>query len=415
MPSDNSVFRKVALDRLSSPDQLDRLMEVTSSKGWLALGAAGGVLLVALLWSILGSIPTRIAGQGILIKGGTVLDVVAAGGGVVTQLLCKAGSEISTNDLIAVISQPELELKIHNTQLLLDDLVAQDRRLREQERDSLGIDRSSLEQEHTNLLFSITNYHRQSEALAKKLSNQQQALAKGLIIESDLLATQIEIFRTRQQEAAAEQRLLQIQALRIDRPMQVQQSQSARQQHIAETSRSLELLRKQLELNSLVRSPYSGTVLEIVVDRGNFIGPGTRLLSLETHDQLRAVVFAAAGDGKRIKHQMEAQISPATVKTEEYGFIRGTVTFVSSFPSTPERMMRVLRNQELVRQLSGAGAPIEVLVNLDRRSNGSYNWSSAARDPVEITSGTLCSGSIIVKRSRPISLVLPLLRETSGL
>ena len=33
------IFRKVALERLSSPEQLDQLLQVTDPKGWMALGA----------------------------------------------------------------------------------------------------------------------------------------------------------------------------------------------------------------------------------------------------------------------------------------------------------------------------------------------------------------------------------------
>ena len=40
MPADIRIFRKVALDRLSSPDQIDKLLNVTSSRAWLALVAA---------------------------------------------------------------------------------------------------------------------------------------------------------------------------------------------------------------------------------------------------------------------------------------------------------------------------------------------------------------------------------------
>ena len=32
-----SLFREEAMDKMSSPDELDRLMRVTDPKGWLAL------------------------------------------------------------------------------------------------------------------------------------------------------------------------------------------------------------------------------------------------------------------------------------------------------------------------------------------------------------------------------------------
>ena len=42
------MFRKVALDRLSSPEELDQLLRVTTSRSWLALLGLGGLLAVAL-------------------------------------------------------------------------------------------------------------------------------------------------------------------------------------------------------------------------------------------------------------------------------------------------------------------------------------------------------------------------------
>ena len=35
------LFRKVSLDRLSSPEQLDQLLRVTDPKSWLGLFAVG--------------------------------------------------------------------------------------------------------------------------------------------------------------------------------------------------------------------------------------------------------------------------------------------------------------------------------------------------------------------------------------
>ena len=40
----NPLFRPRALERLSSPERLDALMQVTSPKGWLALYTIAGLL-----------------------------------------------------------------------------------------------------------------------------------------------------------------------------------------------------------------------------------------------------------------------------------------------------------------------------------------------------------------------------------
>ena len=55
----SKIFRKAALERLSSPEQLDQLMQITNSKGWLALIALAIILGAALVWAIFGRIPTH--------------------------------------------------------------------------------------------------------------------------------------------------------------------------------------------------------------------------------------------------------------------------------------------------------------------------------------------------------------------
>ena len=73
------IFRKVALERLSSPEQLDQLMQVTNPQGWLALVGLCALLAAALLWGIFGSVPTETTGEGILLRQGGVSELVAAG------------------------------------------------------------------------------------------------------------------------------------------------------------------------------------------------------------------------------------------------------------------------------------------------------------------------------------------------
>lgn len=66
--SRSSIFRKESLERLSSPEQLDQLMQVVSPRSWLPLASLGGLVLLALAWSILGRIPITATGQGILVR-----------------------------------------------------------------------------------------------------------------------------------------------------------------------------------------------------------------------------------------------------------------------------------------------------------------------------------------------------------
>jgi HlyD family secretion protein len=79
-------------------------------------------------------------------------------------------------------------------------------------------------------------------------------------------------------------------------------------------------------------------------------------------------------------------------------------------------MMRILKNDKLVQQLSAGGAPIEVQSDLIPSGDtlSGYKWSSPKGPETHIESGTLCSATITVKQQRPISLVIPVLRNYLG-
>jgi HlyD family secretion protein len=172
-----------------------------------------------------------------------------------------------------------------------------------------------------------------------------------------------------------------------------------------------------LEERQKVLSPYTGRVLELMLDPGNLVAPGSRILTLETLEApVDAVVYIPAQEGKKVLPGMRARVSPTTIRVEEYGYIVGTVKSVADFPSTPEGLERTLRNSNLVTALTGRGAPIEVVVRLglDAKTLSGYHWSSSEGPPVKVFTGTLCSASVEVAARRPAEYVLPFLKELVG-
>lgn len=272
------LFRRTALEQLSSPEQLDQRMHVTQPMGWLALLALGLVLLAAIVWGVFGRLPVQVEGQGILLSRGGVHDVVAPAAGQVLVLHGQAGDVIPTGQLVAEIAA----------------------------------DGASIVQ---------------------------------------------------------------------------------------------------------VTSPYRGRILELKMDQGSQVERGTPLLSVEGLNSagqvdLVAVVYIAPADGKKIRPGMAVQVSPSTVRREEFGFMLGSVATVGLFPATPQGMQRVLGNEELVKTLSAAGAPIELRIELLRSTTSAsgYVWSSPSDPPIHMDSGTLCDAWITLSERRPISLVLPIFR-----
>ena len=154
-----------------------------------------------------------------------------------------------------------------------------------------------------------------------------------------------------------------------------------------------------------------------MTDEGLMLQPGSPIYKLGPNDraqeELRAILFLASSDGKKVLEDMEALVAPATVKPQEFGYMQGKITFVSEFPATPEGMMHILKNEELVRQMLALGAPFEVHVDLELSSESSngFAWTSREGPPVDIFPGTPCSAQLTVKEQSPISIVIPAFKD----
>ncbi len=167
-------------------------------------------------------------------------------------------------------------------------------------------------------------------------------------------------------------------------------------------------------------SAIDGRVIELKVAAGALVTTGLSILTVEQANvdkgAIEAVIFVPASDGKQIRKDMTAQIVPSTVKREEYGYINGTVSFGSDYPTTVQSMNMLLQNDTLVRELAGKSTPFEVRARLIPADNYSgFKWSSVTGAPVRVHAGTLCSSEIVVREQRPLSLVLPILKKTLAL
>src|SRR5262245_38560155 len=82
-----------------------KIMKVTSFQGWLSLAIVGSSIVALIIWGIVGSIPERIEGQGIVIRGGGLRQLRASGGGTLTKLTIKTGDDVKDGQIVGEITQ----------------------------------------------------------------------------------------------------------------------------------------------------------------------------------------------------------------------------------------------------------------------------------------------------------------------
>jgi len=411
------IFRKVTLERLSSPEQLDQLMRITTPKGWVALISIGALLACAVLWGIWGTIPDKIMGQGILMKSGGVFNIVSNSTGRVQNLYFDVDDIVHRGQVVARVEQPQVLDQIKSARAKLRELVEERDRITKFGTEEMKLEGESMVQQRQSLKRTITYLEGRVKWLKKKIENQKVIVEKGLITKQQLMNTQEDLSSTQQNIRENRTKLQQLSIKKVQLTNQQKKELAAIEQRINEARRDLEQLQDELNEMAKVASPYTGRILEVSVDEGTLINRGKSLMSIELMGKeiksLEAVLYFPPRQGKKIRLGMKTQVAPSTVKQEKYGFIKGMVTYVSEFPSTSQGMMRVLQNEELVRTLSMGAAPIEVRADLipDPRTPSGYKWSSSKGPPIQIHTGTLCTTSVTVSEQPPYNLVIPLFKK----
>jgi len=415
-----SVFRKSSLEQLSSPEQLDQLMRVATPKGWVVLLSLVALIGVAVVWGIFGRVSVTVKGDGILMKSGGILNIQHLAGGMIKEVKVRSGDVVHQGEVVARVSQLDIVNKINETRIKLRELERRRTRTQTYSREDLELQTRYLRQQEANINASIQSDQEQLEFLADKVKAFEELLEKGGISKQQLLETQTQYDNLEQRIAESRNRLKEIQLRRMELSKSKEFEATQSSSEVDETRRALALLEQELSLKSDVVSPYNGRVIEIMVNEGTMINPGTPIMSLEPVGRgiknLEAVVFVPT-EGRNLKPGMEAQVSPAGVKKEEHGFILGRVTKVSEYPASSQGMMRILGNENLVRGLAEQGPVIAVNVDLvpSSRTVSGFDWSSPKGPPHEIQSGTICRAQIIERKQPPISLVIPKIRKFLGI
>ncbi len=410
------LFRKTALARLASPEQIDQLMEVTDARGWWTLAAIGALIVSALAWSIVGRVPTTVQGTGILLREGGVFDVQTIAGGQVTQLQVVEGQAVKAGDLIARVAQPELLRQITEARQVIEDLDDRKRQTVTYSSAELQSRLSTLEQRRLALESDTASTRSQAQWLTTRLAQQQEAQRIGLV-------TGEQVEAVRQQLDAAHGRydndLTSLRQNEVDiigaRQSSLTNVRSVDDQ-LSDARRKLQILQGRLDQAERVVSTQSGRILEVKTDVGSIVAPSTAVVSIELASRPLRAMLVVPITGRVTKAGMEARVVPSTVSWQEAGFILGKVESISETPVTLQRLQRLLHNEQLSQTLMSRGATYLVEISLLRDTTRSgFKWTTTRGGEQPVTTGMLASGRITVEEQRPISLVIPILRTSFGL
>lgn len=378
------IFRKVALERLSSPDKLDQMIHVVSGKAWLVMSTVFFLAMALIVWSIVGRINIKVNAEGVLLRSGGVFTVYSQVNGQVTDIAVRAGEEVKRGEVIARIMTPAISSEIY----LLNQ---------------------KLEEQKINYQNEVKHFDLLQSQIEDKIKNLTERLAQRNILFEKGLITKEKVLQTSNE---LQTQIADLNGLTIKR-----KEAKDKLEEIKDKVQSLDQERFRI---SRIDSPYSGRIIEIKVDPDQLITAGAKIISLELSGRniktLEGILYVNYDEGKNIKVDMDVLISPNGMPAEDYGSMIGKVIAVSSYPVTVESMTTKLQDDNLIKKILGTGPKYSVTVDfkIDPNTVSGFAWTSSVGPPVKINSGTLATGTIVLEKRRPISFVLPFLKKSLG-
>ena len=412
------LFRQSALDRLATPEQLDRALYTTTAKGWLALLMLALIAAAVGVWSVVGEISSFVPAQGIFLnRSGKIVDATATGTGVLNEIAVSVGDKVEKGAVVAVAINEEAVERYHSVTARIRERQAALDAFRKSEREQNALTDINVAKRRTRLEQLEESSRNSVEVARKRLANHQRLFEERVI-------TRVTIERSQQALDRAQRQLFNTLRERDDLESAEVRRRNDSKARLADMKAGLRAAENQArELNTALNAqhviaPEQGIVTEIKAQVGTTLSPGRGVLSISTGiENLEVLVYISPAEGKKVKPGMEVLVSPSTLRREAYGSLKGKVDNISSFPVSLEGMIAVLENRHLAETFSTRGPPYasRIVLEPDPSTASGFAWTSPKAAKEKLSAGTLATVEVKIDSQPPITMVIPLIRETFGI
>ncbi len=392
-------------------DSIDAMMTVVKPKGWIALYCALAILLVILIWGFVGKIPIIVNGHGIALSTQGTYVVVAKTGGTVVEILISEGEYVKEGQALMRLVDPLSQLAIDAEKQKIAIMEANFEQLKSrvaQEGKDRGI---AIEKKIQSEELALANSESTLPYLQKDLEAKTRLNDKGIVSKPDLERARMELQRTQNAIAQSKANILTLKA-DLATEYRAQEIKAAEINIFEEKKKVEQLLLQRTFL--FIKSEREGEILEILVSNGDTVKPGQVVASLELPlapgEYLR--YFAAIGGeyGVLLKKGLPVQIEVAGVDPKQYGYLRGSIEYISPYPVSQAELVAVVSNPQLAEFLRGGTGPVySVFVRLyaDPSTPSGLKWTTTYGPPQKLSTGTIGTVRVVVQEKHPIFYILP--------
>jgi len=417
--SPGSLFRGEALKRFYSPEQLDQRIRLIPPAMRVMAASLAVVVTAGLIWALFGVVPTRVTGEGVLLADGkaahTVQPVVA---GPVMDVLVKRGDHVAVGAPIARVQQISLETQLNSTETRITALQNDLTDLRKANAVEIAKIDATLQRQRAAAEEQVAAGKVREKGLKDILTADENLFQRGLISRLEVAHARAAHDQTMQDIANAHARSIEIEALADQKRDTLRESERLRKEEIETLQAEAARLRAELTIGSVVKAPVAGLIEEIRVGLGDVVSPGTIMATIGrvSPESFEVLAVFSSDMAKRIAPGMDVHIRPVSVRKEEHGTMRGRVASISELGISEAELNAILRNPQLTHSLMGDSSPLlgKIEVFRDKETASGFAWWGGKGPPFRVTRGTRVAVDVVVHRQRPISLIIPALRDLIG-
>ena len=412
---DNKNFRKKALDKISSPEELDQYISIIKPSYIWILYSLIILTVLALIWGFFGKIPLKVNGVGVIESKNEIEYIYSHSNGVLHNFNYDIGDTIKSGELIGMITQPELNAKLSQLKLELKTLLKEDSLtnpsntlMYDEEIRKDQITRNNLELEIKNIEYKII--YRKEQVITY-----EDLYVRNLISQNQLVDIKEELSDLKTMLGQKKATLI---------SFNISSQKGLNSMDDDELDFVFKKQKLEMEINSTLKliddkeklfAHKDGVVNRITVQEGDLVNTESLICIIEddkVNDSHEIKLYIPFNSGEIFPGAI-VQIELSTAKRDIYGFMLGNVIEVSHYPSSFESLNNELRNDQVVNLVKSLGVTYKLTVSIqsDSTTYTGYKWSSRKGPNFKIQNGTICFGAVIVKEQRPLDYIIPSIKE----
>jgi HlyD family secretion protein len=326
--------------------------------------------IIAVTWSIFGSIPQRIKGVGMINTYEGLEKVTASSSGRISEIKIKLNDQVKIGDIIAIVDKPEIKSSIDQMKLSIKQLKQRNIITSTGNTENTVIKTQSDNLAVSRLKANIEEINKSIEFYEKRFVQEKKMFDKGLITYSQYFSTQQEITTNKINKIGLEEQLDLITLGKKERDLSNNLNEIEIKNQLVLLELEIENLIKEYKLKTELTANLDGSISQLNVKTGDIVSPEYTVALITPHQDKNNYIlnlYVPFNSNAIVSKGMNVDIQIFSVDPYLHGYLEGKVKYVAQYMSDNEGLMNTLGNKNLIQFLDSKGGVYSVVVELEKK------------------------------------------------